>query len=127
MHFHLSSRLAKKVKAKCRTISRQYTDYRRNRKIAKSTKNEVTQCPPTEPGAANPSWQGEPYRFAGEPDDWAQRLESGSESDYDSEDRISVEGQDLRCEYDVDAFIEWWNCESSRLTFEFLHYTKQAL
>ncbi|RSL56259.1 hypothetical protein CEP53_006831 [Fusarium sp. AF-6] len=118
MHFRLSSRLAKSVKAKCRTISRQYTDYRRNRKIAKSTKYEVAQYPPTQPGAANP-WQGEPYQYAGEPDDWDQHLESGSELEYDSEPQYDFESeydseehideeQYLRYGFDVDDFMKWW-------------------
>ncbi|RSL90729.1 hypothetical protein CDV31_015620 [Fusarium ambrosium] len=114
MHFRLSSRLAKSVKAKCRTISRQYTDYRRNRKIAKSIKYEVAQYPPTQPGAVNP-WQGEPYQFAGEPDDWDQHLESGSELEYDPEEHIDEE-QYLRYGFDVDDFMKWWRTFESALS-----------
>ncbi|KAJ4174442.1 hypothetical protein NW754_004860 [Fusarium falciforme] len=120
MHFRFSSRLAKSVKAKCRTISNQYADYRRNRKIAKSTKSPVAQSPQTQHGAANP-WQGEPYRFANDPDDWEKNLVSGAESgygsDYGSDDSISVEEEELGCEFDVDAFIEWWLHESSLFRF----------
>ncbi|KAI8667769.1 hypothetical protein NCS55_00799800 [Fusarium keratoplasticum] len=118
MHFRFSSRLAKSVKAKYRTISNQYTDYRRNRKIAKSTKCSVAPSPQTQHGAANP-WQGEPYRFANDPDDWEKNLASGAESDYGSDyggdDSISVEEEDLGCEFDVDAFIKWWFHESTLL------------
>lgn len=112
MPFRFSSRLAKSVKAKCRTISTQYADYRRNRKIAKSTNSPVAQSPQPQHGAANPAWQGEPYRFANDPDDWEKHLSSEAESEYGSEygreDSISVEEEDLRCEYDVDALIDWW-------------------
>ncbi|KAI8717325.1 hypothetical protein NCS52_00807800 [Fusarium sp. LHS14.1] len=148
MHFRFSSRLAKSVKAKCRTISTQYTDYRRNRKIAKSTNYPaaqspqpqrgdanpawqgepyrfvnypVAQSPQPQQGAANPAWKGEPYRFANDPDDWEKHLSSEVESEYGSEysreDSISVQEEDLRCEYDVDAFIDWWLYESYRLRF----------
>ncbi|RTE71710.1 hypothetical protein BHE90_013881 [Fusarium euwallaceae] len=139
MHFRLSSRLAKSVKAKCRTISRQYTDYRRNRKIAKSTKYEVAQSPQQQPGVVNPFWQGENYQFVGDPDDWDQHLESGSEleydsglaydsepqynfvseydfeSEYDSEEHIDEE-QYLRYGFDVDDFINWWRTFESALS-----------
>ncbi|KAL2683139.1 hypothetical protein Neosp_007606 [[Neocosmospora] mangrovei] len=166
MHFRFSSRLAKSVKAKCRTIA----DYRRNRKIAKSTNSPVAQSPQKQHGAASPAWQGEPYRFLNDPDDWEKHLSSGAanpawqgepyrfanspvaqspqpqqgaanpawqgepyrfandpddwekhlssevESEYGPEygrdDSISVQEEDLRCEYDVDAFIEWWLYES---------------
>ncbi|KAJ4322364.1 hypothetical protein N0V84_004835 [Fusarium piperis] len=85
MHFRLSSRLAKSVKAKCRTISDQYTDYRRNRRIAKSTKSVAhdSLALPSRGGTSDP-WKGEPYRFANDSDDWDRDLVSDSESDIDS-------------------------------------------
>lgn len=130
MHLRFSSRLAKSVKAKCRTISNQYADYRRNRKIAKSTKSPVAQSPQTQHGAANP-WQGEPYRFANDPDDWEKHLASDAESDYGSDygsdDSISVEGEDLGCRFDVDAFIEWWFHESTLLDSRKFDLTPDSL
>lgn len=117
MHFRLSSRLAKSVKAKCRTVSNRYADYRRNRKIAKSTRSQVAQSPQQD-GAANP-WQGEPYRFANDPDDWENHLASGGESDYGSDygsyDGISVQEEESGCRFDVDDFIQWWFHESTLL------------